>query len=161
MWKKLIQALVMLIIGIGGLSFVQGEIVKLNANESLSSASKAMANIFPLIFACLVIVSIFSVFYGGQAVYRYLKWKAFGNRMKVAYEAKFGYINTGFNQEVDQHIKAMEVLGKGSTKTINEDWLKRMAKFVEIPYVIPEEEYQSEEDKVNKFDDKKNVDDED
>jgi hypothetical protein len=94
-------------------------------------------------------------FYSGVVYYRYQKWGAFGNRMKAAYSSKFGGDNPAFSQEVDQHIKAMQALGKGTTKTINEEWLKRMAKFVEIPYVVPEEEILSEIEKTEQFDNKK------
>lgn len=124
------------------------------AADNVTMPSSALA-LIDIMLNILVATGILSVFAGGPAVYKYVKykkWRAFGNRMKEAYTAKFGYPNPGFNEEVDQHIKAMEVLGHGDTKHINEDWLKRMAKFVEIPYVIPEEERLSEVEKTEQYD---------
>jgi hypothetical protein len=56
-----------------------------------------------------------------------------------------------FDEAVDQHVLAMKALGKGYTKGVNKEWMKRMAKFVEVPFVIPEEERLSEEDKTRSF----------
>ena len=49
-----------------------------------------------------------------------------------AYEAKFGYNNPAFNEEVDSHIKAVETLRKGYTRAAHRDKLKRLEKFVEV-----------------------------
>jgi hypothetical protein len=113
----------------------------------------------PIIISISVILGVFKYFAGEEdtgerrivRIIRYKKWDAFGNRMKLAYSAKFGGKNPAFNNAVDQHILAVKVLGKGYTKNINMQWLKRMAKFVEIPWAIPEEERLTEVEKTNSF----------
>lgn len=97
------------------------------------------------------------VYYGddnwrNDDIYRHLKWKAFGNRIKVAYSAKFCGENTAFTEEVDQLILAMESLGNGATKKTQLGRLKRLAKFVEVPFAVPEEDRLSEEEKTLLFD---------
>ncbi len=59
------------------------------------------------------------------------KWIEYGNRLKLAYTAKFGGENTGFNQEVDYRINIMQHNRRGFTHTIARDWLKRMERFTE------------------------------
>lgn len=85
----------------------------------------------------------------------YLKnWEAFGNRLKEAYIAKFGYANSSFDEEIDNHVRIMQTMGKGfemGTKEAAEDWLKRMAHMVEVPYIIPEEECLPESKKTEQF----------
>lgn len=113
----------------------------------------------PMILTISVIMAVFKYFTGEEEtgerrivrIIRYKKWDAFGNRMKLAYSAKFGGKNPAFNNAVDQHILAVKVFGKGYTKDINIQWLKRMAKFVEIPWAIPEEERLTEVEKTNSF----------
>jgi hypothetical protein len=78
-------------------------------------------------------------------------WLAFGERLKVAYSAKFGDKNQAFNDEVDLHIRAMQAFSKGSTKRIDKDWLKRMAKFVDVNWSIPLEDSLSDVEKTEKF----------
>lgn len=58
-------------------------------------------------------------------------YQPYGDKLKLAYEAKFGYRNPEFDKEIDQHIKVVENLGKGYTRTIHLNKLKRLAKFVE------------------------------
>jgi hypothetical protein len=58
----------------------------------------------------------------------------YASRLKEAYIIKFGYSDTSFEKEVDQHVRAMEVFEPGRTRRLNEDWLKRIAKFVEVPW---------------------------
>lgn len=111
--------------------------------------------LLPILLGAVLVLSVFTSIVT-PVITRHLKWRSFGNRMKEAYTAKFGYPNPAFNQEIDQHIKAVETLGKGYTKSIDMDWLKRMAEFTEIPFIIPEEEYLSEEEKTSKFDDDTN-----
>jgi len=113
----------------------------------------------PIILSGSVIISIFKYYVGEEdtgerrivRIIRYKKWDAFGNRMKVAYSAKFGGKNPAFSEAVGQHITAVKVLGKGYTKDINIQWLKRTAKFVEIPWAIPEEEKWSEVKKTDSY----------
>jgi len=136
---KIIRALINLAIGLSGISVISSEIKKIETSE-MTSATQAMVGLLPIFYAVLIIISIAGIFMGGQAVYHYYKWNAFGNRLKLAYTAKFGGENPAFNSEVDGHIKVLQALGKGYTKSQAEDWLKRMAKFVEVPWAIPDEE---------------------
>ena len=64
----------------------------------------------------------------------YFSWGAYGKRLKLAYAAKFFGDNSGFDQEVDARIAIMRVMGNGDTKVLAEEWLKKMARFVEIPW---------------------------
>lgn len=111
-----------------------------------------ITGVMSTIFSIVIIVSMFAAIGGaGVVVAKILRWNDFGNRMKVAYTAKFGGENVEFNKEVDMHINAVRVLSGGATKKIDMDWLKRMAKFVEIPFVIPEEELRTEEEKTRDY----------
>jgi phage shock protein PspC (stress-responsive transcriptional regulator) len=58
--------------------------------------------------------------------------ESYADSLKRAYEAKFGYENPAFNEEVDAHIKAVENLRKGYTRAVHRDKLKRLEKFVEV-----------------------------
>jgi len=58
--------------------------------------------------------------------------ESYRDRLVRAYEAKFGYSNPAFNEEVDAHIKAVEYLAKGYTRAVHRDKLKRLEKFVEL-----------------------------
>lgn len=59
------------------------------------------------------------------------RWEAYGQRLKNAYEAKYGYKNPAFDEEVDSHIRQMQHLGKGFTRSIAKGWLKRMRRMTE------------------------------
>lgn len=109
--------------------------------------------LMPLMFSTVITLTIVKSVGGvGYVVKRYYRmWDAFGSRLKEAYSVKFGGENSAFNDEVDMHIKGMKTLGRGYTRKIHKDWLKRMAKFVEIPWAIPEEEYFSEGEKTAQF----------
>ncbi len=108
-----------------------------------------MPAMFATVITLFVVKSVGGV---GYVVKRHrMMWEAYGNRLKEAYSAKFGGENTAFNDEVDMRIKVMKTLGRGYTKKVHKDWLKRTAKFVEIPWAIPEEEYFSEDEKTAQF----------
>ena len=126
---------------------------ELAKDETINEASRVLISIMPIIYILVVIVGAMSIMFATNYIVTYLKWRAFGNRLKAAYTAKFGGENIGFNQEVDQRINVMRSLGKGSTKSLAEDWLKRIAKFVEVPWAIPVEERLSEAEKTNNFSD--------
>jgi len=113
---------------------------------------KSIAGILPAVLIITVVLSTMGMITGGTMIYRHLKWKAFGNRIKVAYSAKFCGENTAFTEEVDQLILAMESLGNGATKKTQLGRLKRLAKFVEVPFAVPEEDRLSEEEKTLLFD---------
>jgi hypothetical protein len=110
--------------------------------------------ILPIILSTVVVIGVFSFMGEDSPVRKYIrykKWVSFGNRLKVAYEAKFGYRNPAFDEEIDHRVKAMRSLGKGYTKSVNYSKLKALAKFVEVPFIIPEEEMLAEEDKTRSF----------
>jgi len=113
----------------------------------------AMAGLIPLwsvlVYGLVVTALIFRDY--SVPIQHYFMWTAFGNRLKAGYSAKFGGSNSAFTEEVDQHINAVRALGKGYTKTLNIEKLKTISKFVEVPFVIPEEERLSEEAKVKEF----------
>jgi hypothetical protein len=58
--------------------------------------------------------------------------ESYRDRLIKAYEAKFGYIEPTFVEEIDTHIKAVENLAKGYTRAVHQDKLKRLEKFVEF-----------------------------
>jgi len=124
---------------------------------------QALVDVLPYVFVAVIILG--AVAWIGHGVMdedakvvgkvgkyiRVKRWDQFGERMKVAYEAKFGFSSSDFNNQVDSHVKAMRALGKGYTKSVDMDWMKRMAKFVEVPWAIPEEEKWSETEKTRRF----------
>lgn len=123
-----------------------------------TSGAKSIAGILPYVLIITVVLSSTGMITGGTMIYKHLKWKAFGNRLKVAYSAKFCGVNTAFTEEVDQLILAMESLGNGDTKKTQLGRLKRLAKFVEVPFAVPEEERLSEGEKTLLFDEEFGVD---
>ncbi len=66
----------------------------------------------------------------GDSVIDY--WDLYSDRMKKAYEAKFGYANTGFDDEVNRRINVMKNINSGFTQTIAKEWLNRMERFTEM-----------------------------
>jgi hypothetical protein len=59
------------------------------------------------------------------------RWESYGRRIKDAYSAKFGGDNPGFGEEIDKRINIMRSNGRGFTRKLASDWLKRMTKFTE------------------------------
>jgi len=116
--------------------------------DSAESDDLLPTSLVPMALICGCILGLGKGLSGRMAIEHCLHWKAFGNRLKVAYEAKFGYPNPEFNKMVDQHIKIMESMGRGYTKGIAEDWLKQMAKFTEVPFAVPDEERLTEGSKT-------------
>lgn len=114
----------------------------------------AMFGILPLwtvpLFGVLSLAFIYKT--GTIVVHRIMMWNAYGNRLKEAYSAKFGEDNPAFGDEVDGHIKVMKSLGRGYTKSVHLDKLKRLSSFVEVPFNVPEEDRLSEEEKTRAFD---------
>ncbi len=62
----------------------------------------------------------------------YPYWIARGKAIKQAYAAKFNGMNPAFNKEVDSHVRVMMHNGRGITRSLAKDWLKRMGKFTEV-----------------------------
>ncbi len=148
---RLITKLVVGLFGFVGIVWFTGSV----DTSQQPSFAKAMLDIAPIVFALGLVIMVFAELGGVDHVVRYHKWAAFGNRLKTAYTAKFGYPNPAFNDEVDQHIRVMRTMRKHTealTKELSEDWLKRAARMVEVPYVIPSEEHWSEEAKTEQFD---------
>jgi hypothetical protein len=58
-------------------------------------------------------------------------WVQYGERLKSAYTSKFFGENSGFNQEVDARVNIMMNNGRGITRILAKDWLKRIHKFTE------------------------------
>lgn len=58
-------------------------------------------------------------------------WQKYGDNIKLAYAAKFGGRNAGFDDEVNTRINIMEHNGRGFTRTLANEWLKRMSRFTE------------------------------
>ncbi len=114
----------------------------------------AMFGILPLwtvpVFGLISLAFIYKT--GAIVVHRIMMWNAYGNRLKEAYSAKFGENNPAFGDEVDGHIKVMKSLGRGYTKSVHLDKLKRLSSFVEVPFIIPEEDGLTEEQKTRAFD---------
>ncbi len=145
--------------GVFGIVIVEVVVNTLDTTSWNPSIVSFVTVVVPIIFTVSVILSVFK-YLGGEEetgerrivrIIRYKRWDAFGNRMKLAYSAKFHGKNPAFNEAVDRHILAVKVLGKGYTKDINIQWLKRMAKFVEIPWAIPEEEKWTEVKKTSTY----------
>ena len=148
----MIGAMVSAITGVISLVVVQTLISELDISE-WNGGLKGLIDMLPIVMWACVVLSVFSAFVGGPAAVtyvRYKKWEQFGIRLKVAYEAKFGYSNPAFNEEVDSLVLSMRShsKGEGSAKEQNEGRLKRLARFVEVKFVIPEEERLAETEKT-------------
>jgi hypothetical protein len=118
-----------------------------------SGTEKGLFDILPIVMCACVVLGVFGTLVGGPAAVTYVtykKWEQFGIRLKLAYEAKFGYSNPAFNEEVDGLVLSMRSnsKGEGLTKEQNEKRLKRLARFVEVKFVIPEEERLAETEKT-------------
>ena len=151
---KFINTQMLVILGVGVLVGIELFVTSIDTSGWSPLLETFVVTVVPIVFACVIIVGIFQYFDSGSVVRKYIRykrWDSFGNRMKVAYSAKFGGRNPAFDEAVDQHVLAMKSLGKGYTKTIDKQWMKRMAKFVEVPFVIPEEERLAEVDKTRSF----------
>lgn len=93
----------------------------------------SLSSILPLLFVVMIILFAFRML--GWSTHGGFNWRRYGERMKEAYAAKFGYRDPDFETQVDQHIAVMRVSGKGNTRDVSEAWLKDRAKFVEIPWM--------------------------
>jgi len=106
--------------------------------------SLAVANVSGVVFAIMGIIPLYAIamLISGSL---FIVWnysqngedtitypESYRERMIKAYEAKFGGENTAFNEKLDSHIKAVESLRKGYTRSVHMDALKRLEKFVEL-----------------------------
>ena len=139
----------------GGIVWINYSIAHMD-KTNMSAATNALVSILPIIYAFEGVIVIIHIFTTTKEIIRYKRWDDFGNRLKLAYTAKFGGENKEFNEEVNNRIlqcKTMKVGIGSNTKGSAERWLKEYAHMVEIPFVIPEEEHLSEEDKTKEFGD--------
>ena len=151
--KILVGTGIMIFVLVFLLSSINSSVSSVTNDDSYSPAIKEIVGVLPVVYTVGVVVGTLSLFYVGERVTRLLRWREFGNRLKVAYVAKFGYENIAFNEEVDNHTRIMRTMSNMDTKQSAEDWLKRMAHMVEVKYVIPEEEYLSETEKTKQLND--------
>ena len=63
---------------------------ELAKDETINEASRVLISIMPIIYILVVIVGAMSIMFATNYIVTYLKWRAFGNRLKAAYTAKFG-----------------------------------------------------------------------
>ena len=121
-----------------------------------SSGVVGISQVFPITYIIGSIFIAFASIFGGKKIVEYIKykkWDDFGNRLELAYTAKFGGENLAFNQEIDAMILQCKTLSvkSGDTKINAENRLRRYAHMVEVPYIIPEEEHLSETEKTEEL----------
>lgn len=140
MRKKIITTIIILIIGVGGLiavnDSVNGFLLSPDINK-YSSNVKTMMTILPFMFALMVIFGALKNLGADtqEEIAAQINWTRYGERLKLAYAAKFGGDNPGFDQEVDLHIKILVDTDKGYTRQLAKDWVERMSKFVGIHWL--------------------------
>jgi len=159
--RRIVESIIVIFLSFGGFIFVVPEmnkdIAKISTQNGYNSGVVGIAQTMPLVYGVMIIFVVFATIFGGKAVVEYIKykrWDDFGNRLKLAYTAKFGGENPAFNQEVDAMILQCKTMKKGignDTKRSAEMRLKQYAHMCEIPFVIPEEEHLSEVEKTAEF----------
>jgi hypothetical protein len=82
------------------------------------------------IFVFIALLSFWKYSYVGETKIRYPD--SYRERLIGAYKAKFGYLDPGFLVEVDIHIRAVETLRRGYTRSVHKTKLKKLEKFVEL-----------------------------
>lgn len=147
---SIIRALPATVLGIV-LSVISKIILEGTDLSSIPTIQQNLLEVAPAVPAAVGVIATMGALIGAEPLVRTLKWNTLGNRIKEAYKAKFGYENLEFNKEVDLHIKAVKALGRGYTKSLDTDWLKIMCSFVEVPFIVPEEEKIPEVNKTEKF----------
>jgi hypothetical protein len=138
--KKIIQSIVTLIVGVGlfpAINSLTNEFLSSPNAGDYTSAIKSLVSIMPLMFAIIVILGIFAGLGKDSEVEiaAQIDWTRYGERLKLAYSAKFGGDNPGFNEEVDNHIKILVNTDKGFARQLAKDWVERMSKFVGIHWL--------------------------
>jgi hypothetical protein len=102
--------------------------------SNYSSAMRLLIQIIPVVFAIMIILGIVKSF-GVDSPEERIDWTTYGERLKLAYTAKFGGDNPGFDSEVDYHVKIMVNTDRGYTRQLAKDWMHRMSKFVEVEWL--------------------------
>ena len=123
--------------------FIVMSFIFIYARSRNMTVSLAVANISGVVFAVMGMLPIYTIVLL-IAVSFFIIWKyaqkgediitypeSYRDRMIRAYEAKFGGGNPAFNERLDSHIKAVESLRKGYTRSVHMDALKRLERFVE------------------------------
>lgn len=135
--------MICLIIGIGGYFAIYYSVRSIDIS-AFPKATRSLIYFYPTFFAIAVIYGIIKglgkdsnheIINSEYRVGDKIDWIRYGERLKLAYAAKFGGDNLGFNQEVDYHIKILVNTDKGYTRQLAKDWVKRMSAFVEIKYL--------------------------
>jgi hypothetical protein len=130
--------------------------------SKMPKAMTSLLDILPIVFVATVVLGAISWIGADEETFavgpikhyvRIKRWDQFGTRLKVAYKAKFGYANSGFDQRVDELILSMRATSNRSlTYKQNEEALKRLSKFVEVKFKVPEEGKWSEKEKTRVLD---------
>lgn len=135
--NKWMSALVVILICCVSVFFVLPQInnaVSTITTPTFSPAVTSMASLMSILFVVMIFLYMFKSL-GTDSPEEQIDWLRYGNRLKLAYAAKFGGENSGFNGEVDYKIKIMVNTDKGYTRQLAKDWVKRMSKFVEIEWL--------------------------
>ena len=124
--------------------FIVMSFIFIYARSRNMTLSLAVANISGIVFAVMGMLPIYTVVIlivmSFLIIWRYSQKgedivtypESYRDRMIRAYEAKFGGSNPAFNERLDSHIKAVESLRKGYTRSVHMDALKRLENFVEV-----------------------------
>ena len=138
-------------VGVSLIPTISTAVSGITTANGYSSTTVGMVGVVLVIFSAMIIFMMLRTMADKRQTELIKSWDDFGNRLKLAYTAKFGGENPAFNQEVDSMILQCKTLKKGigsSAKTSAEMRLKEYAHMCEIPYIIPEEEYLSEVEKT-------------
>lgn len=136
MTKKIIQAVLCLIVGAIAIILMNG-ILSSQDMSTYPATTRAVSSLLPLTAVMMVIVSIFRSLGKdtSEEIAMQIDWVKYGERMKLAYTAKFGGENKGFNDEVDARIKILVNTDRGFSRQLAKDWVHRMSNFVEIEWL--------------------------
>ena len=146
-----IAAAVIVFVGVNMLTLINSKVDSVGTTFEATSPVVALTGMLPVVFIGMMIIFAVTAMFGGAAYVTYKKWTDFGHRLKLAYEGKFGYRNSGFDEEVDACVRVMRALGHGPTKDTMEERLRGLARFVEVPFIIPEEDHLAEEVKTEEL----------
>jgi uncharacterized membrane protein YeaQ/YmgE (transglycosylase-associated protein family) len=159
--SKLLGVLISVIMGVVSLVVTQTLTSSLDTSK-MPSGVQALIEVIPIVLAATIILGAFAYIGGDEDTFvvgpikhyvRIKRWDQFGTRLKVAYKAKFGYGNSGFDQRVDELVLSMRATSsKSLTYKQNEEALKRLSKFVEVKFVVPEEGKWSEVKRTRELD---------
>lgn len=148
MVKQIIKMLIAIISGIGGYFLCK---YMIDATDIISSfevksspysqetmaLAMSLIEVMPIVFG--VVLSIQAFYTVGKdskgEMVEIVDWGRYGDRIKLAYAAKFGGENKGFNEEVDARIRILVDTDKGWTRQLAKDWIYRMSKFTDLKWL--------------------------